>query len=295
MNFKGIVIFLAAVVLAVVMFNLHQFIGYRFDKDIQTARIMETVKTLTDPTVMGDRSVGAPGNQKTAEYVAAQFEKMGLEKPEGSTGYMQAAKDGQNNVVGVLPGTQGKKGESLVVLAHFDTAEGTAPEKTLTDATGVATMLETAAVMTQGKGGKIKPKKTLIFVAVNGHYDDNSGAAWFAAHPIYPINKMKVLALDDLGRNNDKPLLLGIIDGDRFGMLILDRFAVAAADIGTEVENGIAVNGDLAAISAQKIVAAQLKSDDTAGAVNTLEDLSEARFRDAMRAVLRYMDQTALR
>ncbi len=295
MNFKGIAVFLVGIALAVVMFNLHQWIGYRFDKDIQTARVMETIQALTDESAMDDKSAGAAGNQEAAEYIAAQFEKLGLDKPEGSPNFLQGVSAGQSNVIGILPGSKGKNAESLVIMAHFDSKSGSTPEEALTGATGIATMLETATVMTQGKGGKIKPKKTLIFVAVNGHYQKNAGAAYFAAHSLYPIEKMKVVYLDDLGRNNDKPLSLSIVQDDRYGMLILDRFAVCAADVDIAVEKGTIAQGAVPILAENKIVAAQLSSDPTGSSVNALPDLSEKRFKDALRAVLRYIDQTALR
>lgn len=293
-NLKGIAVFVTVISLVVIMFNLHQWIGYRFDRDIQTARVMETVKVLSEDAKISDKEVGKPGNQATAEYISEQFKKMGLQTPEGSSSYLQPVSEGQNNVVGIIPGSEGKGGVSLVFLTHFDTAPGATKEQKLSDASGVATMLETAAVLTSGKEGRIKPKKTLIFVAVNGHYKGNSGAISFADRKYYPIEKMKILLLENLGRGPDTGLKVGVVQDNIEGMMIQDRFIICANDISATADRAVMDKGDGPVLVAKNMSVSEMCSAGADQPLQSIKDLSEKSFKQGIRAIMRFIDQTAL-
>ncbi len=88
------------------------------------------------------------------------------------------------NVCGLLPGSQ--PGESVVLSAHIDHL-GTDPNATATDkiyngamdnASGIATLIETARAMT-----KARPRRSILFVAVTAEEKGLLGSRFFANRP----------------------------------------------------------------------------------------------------------------
>src|SRR5438874_13522565 len=72
--------------LATIAFCLCAALVGRADAD----RWWSHVKVLADDSMEG-RNTGSPAHKRAADYVAAQFEKAGLE-PAGTDGYIQAIK-----------------------------------------------------------------------------------------------------------------------------------------------------------------------------------------------------------
>jgi len=137
----------------------------------------------------------------------------------------RAAVESQN-VVGILRGTDPQlRGEFVVLSAHLDhlgiggAINGDSIYNGAMDnASGVAAILEVAASL---HAGTVKPKRSILFVAVTGEEKGELGSLYFAAHPpvpreriaanlntdmflpLFPLKTLMVLGLDesDLGQD----------------------------------------------------------------------------------------------
>jgi Zn-dependent M28 family amino/carboxypeptidase len=111
-----------------------------------------------------------------------------------------------SNVVGMIEGSDpGLKNEYVVFSAHLDHL-GQVKEKSgdnifngaMDNASGVATLIETARLFSQGK---VKPKRSILFVAVTGEEKGLLGADYFATNPTVPAGAIVANV------NLDMPLL----------------------------------------------------------------------------------------
>ena len=183
-----------------------------------------STKALTDHVTFlaaderDGRGVGTRGLDATAEYIAAEFKKLGLE-PIGADGYYQPftidkgpgnAPAAVKNVIGVLKGTKAEWAEQAVVLsAHYDHLGRGWPDAHAGDAgkvhpgaddnaSGVAVMLELARVLTSGE----KPQRTIVFAAFTGEEAGLRGSRYFVEHPVgAPLTGIRgAVNLDTVGR-----------------------------------------------------------------------------------------------
>jgi hypothetical protein len=100
-----------------------------------------------------------------------------------------------SNVVGVLPGTDRKlKNEYVIMSAHLDHLGTGRPVNgdaiyngAMDDASGVASVIEIARLM---KVAGVKPKRSIIFLAVTGEEKGELGSRYFAAHPTVPAGQI---------------------------------------------------------------------------------------------------------
>ncbi|KQW88051.1 hypothetical protein ASC94_25130 [Massilia sp. Root418] len=111
-----------------------------------------------------------------------------------------------SNVVGMIEGSDpGLKNEYVVFSAHLDHL-GQVKEKSgdnifngaMDNASGVATLIETARLFSQGK---VKPRRSILFVAVTGEEKGLLGADYFATNPTVPAGAIVANV------NLDMPLL----------------------------------------------------------------------------------------
>ncbi|CAN7694420.1 M28 family peptidase [Pseudoduganella sp. LjRoot289] len=111
-----------------------------------------------------------------------------------------------SNVVGMIEGSDPKlKHEYVVFSAHLDHL-GQVKEKSgdniyngaMDNASGVATLIETARLFAQGK---VQPKRSILFVAVTGEEKGLLGADYFASNPTVPLKAIVANV------NLDMPLL----------------------------------------------------------------------------------------
>lgn len=97
------------------------------------------------------------------------------------------------NVVGVWPGSDAKLKDQYVVLsAHLDHVGigeqihgDSIYNGAMDDASGIATVLETARRMAKRH---LRPRRSLIFLAVCGEEKGELGSQYFAAHPTVPLS-----------------------------------------------------------------------------------------------------------
>jgi len=160
------------------------------------------------------------GSGTTAAKVRAAADKKGA-KPRG-TALKPAVRLTQSsivetstspNVVGVLPGSDpALRSEYVLLTAHLD-HEGVDPKAkgedkiyngAMDNAAGIATMLEAAhAFVASG----VRPKRSVMFVALTSEEDGLLGSDYLARHPVVPAGA-KVVA--DV--NLDMPVLLYKLD-----------------------------------------------------------------------------------
>jgi aminopeptidase N len=195
-----------------------------------SARMMDVVRRLADPALEG-RGLGSPGLDTAAEFIAAQFNEIGLE-PAGDPGkgYFQswqtragdpARPMALRNVVGVIRGRDPALAKrSVVVGAHYDHLGRGWPDVRKgnagkihpgadDNASGVAILLELARVLADGP----PPDRSIVFVAFTGEEAERMGSRHYVQHAgAYPAAEaIGMLNLDTVGRLGDGPLYaLGI-------------------------------------------------------------------------------------
>lgn len=130
------------------------------------------------------------------------------------------------NVIGLLRGSDPKRrGEYVVISAHLDHVGVGEPidgdgiyNGAMDNASGVAAMLETA---TEYHERRLKPARSIVFVAVTAEEKGELGSRYFAAHPtvprarivanvntdmflpLFPLKTLMVLGLDESDLGND--------------------------------------------------------------------------------------------
>jgi hypothetical protein len=95
------------------------------------------------------------------------------------------------NIVGLLPGSNRKlKDEYVILSAHLDHVGVGRPVNgdniyngAMDDASGIATLLEVARLMKQSA---VRPKRSIVFLAVTAEEKGELGSRYFAARPTVP-------------------------------------------------------------------------------------------------------------
>jgi hypothetical protein len=192
---------------------------------------------------LGGRLVGTPGADSAAEYIARRFAQIGLQKPQAgwfqdftvARESQQAQKAGVSgatgrNVVGLLPGSDRKRRDEVIVVgAHYDHLGGGAfgaldpdsagrPHNGADDnASGVATMLEVAQRLKQSR-----PGRTIVFVAFTGEELGLLGSAYYVRNPVAPIARTTAMInFDMVGRlKNDRLIVYGTETAKEFPALL---------------------------------------------------------------------------
>jgi Zn-dependent M28 family amino/carboxypeptidase len=101
------------------------------------------------------------------------------------------------NVVAILPGRDPKlRDEYVVISAHWDHLGVGAPDKTgdtiyngaLDNATGVASVLEIARVLSQLPAAE-KPRRSILFLIPTAEEQGLIGSEWYSLHPLVPVSR----------------------------------------------------------------------------------------------------------
>ncbi len=108
-----------------------------------------------------------------------------------------------NNIMGLLEGTD-KKDEYVVITAHYDHV---GKRDTLIfygaddDGSGTVSVLELAEAFAKAKAEGKGPRRSILFMTVSGEEHGLWGSAYYANHPVYPLEKTTVdLNIDMIGR-----------------------------------------------------------------------------------------------
>jgi Zn-dependent M28 family amino/carboxypeptidase len=170
------------------------------------------------------RGTPSRGLDISAEYIAAQFRRAGLE-PLGDDGYFQTADWSQidpkrdknavsttpvkvRNVVGILRGSDPVLKDSyILVTAHYDhLGVKTGPGDQIynganDDGSGTVSVIELAGAFA---ANGVRPKRSIIFMTVFGEEHGLVGSRYYGAHPLVPIAKtIADINLEQVGRTDD--------------------------------------------------------------------------------------------
>lgn len=175
------------------------------------------------------RDTPSRGLDIAAEYIAAQFRRIGLE-PAGDDGYFQTSPFDPNNpdspkvrnVAGILPGSDPKLKDTYVMLtSHYDhiglatSGDDRVFNGANDDASGTASVLEVANALAALHP---RPKRSVIFVLFFGEEKKLRGSRYYAQHPLVPLeNTIADLNLEQVGRTDAS-------DGPQIGTASLTGF-----------------------------------------------------------------------
>jgi hypothetical protein len=183
----------------------------------ESSRLRTHVERLASAEFQGRRGAGAV---KAAEYVVAEFRKLGLEPLfDGSFEQTVPGKDGGppigRNVGAKLPGSDPALSPEVVILAaHFDHlgARGDVIYPGADDnATGVGMMLEVARTLCESR--RI-PRRTVVFIGFDLEESGLFGSRYFVEHSPTPLKNVALFVTADmLGR-----ALGGVCDDSLFVM-----------------------------------------------------------------------------
>lgn len=180
------------------------------------------------------RGAGYAGEQKAADYIAAEFKKIGLAPAGDARGYFQEFAFHamhpvtpwevlrSRNVLGRIDGADpALRSEVVVIGAHYDgqgragqaepfrvSAAGDAAEDQIwnsanDNAASIAAMLEIARALKQSGAA---PGRSVLFIAFGAEEHGMTGSIHYVAHPAAPLrDHVAMINLEKLGRSPDKP------------------------------------------------------------------------------------------
>ncbi len=178
---------------------------------------------------LGGRAIGTEGEQKAAEYLAEEFEKLGLQ-PKGTEGFFQSftvskpsnpheeaviGTEGEGitgrNVIGFL---DKKADKTIVIGAHFDHL-GMGGQGSLhrgdsaihngadDNASGTAALLALAEILTYEE-----LKNNILFIAFSGEENGLWGSNYFVKNPTIDLKTVNyMINMDMVGRLNEEKSL----------------------------------------------------------------------------------------
>lgn len=191
-------------------------------------RLMGHIQYLASDTLKG-RGFGTPELDNAAEYIAKQFQQVGLQAGMENGGYFQTWEDAGGetgtksilkNIIGFIPGTNTAwADQSVVVGAHYDHLglgwpdvragnKGQIHNGADDNASDIAVLIELARQLIQ----TMKPARSIIFVAFTAEECGRRGSKYFIEnYKRFPSQKITgMLNLDSVGRfNNQQILILG--------------------------------------------------------------------------------------
>jgi len=188
----------------------------------------DAIRHLASDALQG-RLAGSPGARCAGDYIAGQFERIGLE-PAGDDGTFfqslplasavnpHAPSGASRNVVARLPGADLRlRSQVIVVGAHYDHL-GLGPFGSLApdsvgavhngaddNASGVGALIEVARLLATGR----RPARSVLFVAFTGEEFGLIGSSYYVAHPAAPLDSSQAMInMDMVGRLRADPLII---------------------------------------------------------------------------------------
>lgn len=111
-----------------------------------------------------------------------------------------------SNVLGMIEGTD-KKDEWVVISAHYDHVgiiNGKLHPGADDDGSGTVGVLEVAEAFAKAKAAGKGPRRNILFLAVSGEEKGLWGSAYYADHPVFPLEKTSIdINIDMIGRKDD--------------------------------------------------------------------------------------------
>ena len=154
---------------------------------------VEHATYLASDDLMG-RGTGSEYIHLTTDYIAKQFEAMGLKKYSADS-YLQSfsipgVSDEESNVIGFIP-ARAPTNSSLVFTAHFDAygvVDGEVYNGARDNAIGVAALIELARLFTQEEA----PEQNLVFIATAAEEGGQYGSRHYSQHPLFPLEEVTI-------------------------------------------------------------------------------------------------------
>ena len=200
------------------------------------------------------------------------------------------------NVIGLLPGRDEKlKDQYIIIGSHLDhvgdNLNGTYNPGALDNASGTAAMMEIAGVLKQSN---IQPKKSILLMSFNGEESQMLGSAYYAAHPVYPLEHAVVVNLDMVGSTRKLPLTINTSDN---GLRLSKELKGYAKELGIDTYDGDDEDSDHVSFLKAGVPAVTLINNDFSNGYHspgdTIEDVSAERIEQVVKLVLYYIDKTA--
>ena len=109
-----------------------------------------------------------------------------------------------SNIIGIVEGSD-KKNEYVVISAHYDhvgkDVDGNIYYGADDDGSGTVAVIQMAEAFAKAKKAGKGPRRTVIFLAVSGEEKGLWGSEFYAANPIFPLEKTSAnLNIDMIGR-----------------------------------------------------------------------------------------------
>ncbi len=209
----------------------------------------EAEKTLTAAEVkkhigffasdeLGGRDTPSEGLTKAAEYIAAEFKRLGLKGVGDDGGHIKSWEyNGEKvpNCVGLLEGSDDKlKDEVVIIGGHMDHIgmQGrevmNGADDNASGSTGVLELAEAFASM------KTRPRRSILFLTFSGEEKGLLGSAAYVKDPAVPLAKcVAMFNLDMIGRSKDDYLFIGGVGTSEPFPTMVEK---AAEGIGLKIE-----------------------------------------------------------
>ena len=215
---------------------------------------LAAVRFLADDRLEGRRA-GTPGEQCAGDYIAREFERIGL-RPAGEQGYFQSlplasalnphdAGGTGRNVIAALDGADASlKREWIVIGAHYDHLGDGGSGSLIQErgihngaddnASGVAVMLRAAERLAAGP----RPARSVLFIAFTGEEEGLLGSTYFVTHStVGAAPLVGMINLDMVGRLGRGPLITyGVDTADEWKGLLDPAAARAGVTLATRGE-----------------------------------------------------------
>lgn len=217
----------------------------RFQSSISAADVRPHVEYLASAELQGRAGEGA---RRAAEYIRAHFEEYGLKPLFAGGSYFQSIPglsddDGATSIVGRNVGAwiEGRdptlQDEVVIISAHYDhlgIRGGRIHPGADDNASGVAMLLEAAR---QFSTRVARPRRSVAFVGFDLEERMLWGSRWFAAHPPWPLQRVKLfMTADMIGRSlGDLPLSAVFVLGSEHAPRLKSVLNDVGAPAGMEV------------------------------------------------------------
>jgi hypothetical protein len=174
--------------------------------------LRQHISVIADDSMRG-RATPSRELEKTAAYIAAHFERLGLRPLGDDSSFIQyyplptERTSRAPNVVGMVEGSDpALRREYIVFSAHMDHVGVGTPVNGDSIYNGADDNGSgTAAVMALAEAfarARERPRRSIIFLTVSGEERGLWGSAYFASHPPVPIDSIVAdLNIDMVGRN----------------------------------------------------------------------------------------------
>ena len=202
-------------------------IGFLFSQ-FQTNLLESHLQFLASDVLEG-RESGQRGQKIAAEYIQAQFKRIGLLPPfvnkRNQRTYLQPYTFQKTihaeNVAGMIAGSDTSQ-EAILITAHFDhlgIRNGQVYNGADDNASGTSGILTIAESMMSAVRHGWKPRRSILFVAFSGEEKGLHGSEYFSKHSCVPTEKIvAVLNVDMIGRvdsaHEQNPMYVYVIGSD---------------------------------------------------------------------------------